>query len=179
VIVAVLLPIVWLATAYRSLTARQDRLATESESARTKLAEYNRIATDLPRLLEDLKDVERSRANLLSKLYAKQDILALLDQVREQASRRNLEITNVSPSLNELLQLNEQMKASSDPLFLTVTIALEGDFVAFGRFLRRLETEPYFRGVNLAEARTRRDSPESTHLTISFRALLGYAGGAG
>jgi hypothetical protein len=163
----------WYFVAYAPTSSSIKTVNDEITAAEGQLADYNRIASSLPSVLENDRNLEAERRNLNSSLYAKSDVLALFRQLTQDAESYDLKLVQISPPVSELLELNRQATINNNPLFLNITLDFEGQYVKFGQFVGGLETKPYFRSVKACLIRCQPIEPPRTDLSLSFRALLG------
>ena len=127
----------------------------------------------LPRFLEENKQLERQRGRLNSSLFAKDDILKLFDHISEEASGYDLRLVEITPPVAELLELNRQATDANTPQFLNITLHFQGNFVNFGQYVSTLEEKPYFRAVNSCVVRGGQTIQPAVDLSVSFKALIG------
>lgn len=173
-----LLTIAWLAGIYLPWRKESLRTSVEIAEARAQLATIEQTMKTLPDFLEKNKELEKLRSQLNSALYAKSDILHLLDDIKSDAARHGLTVEEIAPPIEELLKLNTVMEGGDAPLFLNLTVYVTGGYEAFGRFVERLEQEPFFRGINSCEIAAFADPSKPVRYGVGFRALLGGGGEA-
>lgn len=177
VVGALVLAALWYVVAYRPGSRKLQAIHEDTIATERKLAEYHKIVNELPSILEADRKLQAERRLLNSSLYAKGDVLALFQQLTQDAAAYDLNLVQISPPISELLELNRQATADNNPLFLNVTVDFEGQYLKFGRFCGNLETKPYFRAVRSCQMRSRPASP-TVDLSLSFKALLGTTEGA-
>jgi Tfp pilus assembly protein PilO len=163
----------WYALIYRPNEAKYETLKADLISIREKIDDYNRTMDRLPEFLKTQSELAKFRSELNNKLYATSDILTLLEELHGKAENFGLEITEITPPISELLQLNNASRIPGEPQFLNLSLRLTGDYVNFGRFVSRLEKAPYFRGVRNCQIRSSYDDPGDIHFYLSFKSLLG------
>jgi len=117
--------------------------------------------------------LEKFRQELNSALIAKQDILELFRELDRQAGKRNLEIREITPPLEELLMLNSVASTPGQPEFINITLKMEGSFRDFGEYLAYIENAGFFRGINQCGASIGSPDQHGLDLMVEFRALLG------
>ncbi len=163
--------LVWIPHARKTQAA--DRLAEET---RRQLAEAQQFTLQLPAFMDTQERLQAQRIDLNSRLYAAADIMALLRELRDQAAELNLRVIEITPSIDELLRLNQALTRSSEPQYLNIEILLSGEFVSLGEFVRHIEHEEYTRGINRCIMSGARDGSEPLQMQFGFRALLGTGG---
>lgn len=171
--VCVAMTVAWLLVAWYPQTTRSQKLQTDQAAAETELTDFRTTMEQLPQFLAARRKLEETREQLQSSLFAKDDILKLLDHINKSADELGLEVVDINPPISELLKLNRSSFDPTDPNFLNLTYQVQGDFVPFGRFVQGLEKESFFRGVNACSIHGSRDHSTPTTYTLGFRALLG------
>jgi hypothetical protein len=164
---------VWYVVLALPLRDQKRTIAADIAAAQAQLDDIDRTMKDLPEFVRRSEDLERFRRDLNSSLFTKTHILDLIDQLQRHAHSQHLRVTEVSPPVEELILLNRQMLAAETVPFLNLTVSLQGDYVAFGRYVGWLEAQPFFRGVNHCRIAGTRESVETPVYIIGFRALLG------
>ncbi|MBD3402097.1 hypothetical protein GF420_04315 [candidate division GN15 bacterium] len=172
-LLAVGMVVAWFMTAYRPMQQKQSEARTHQAELESRLDDYQRTAADLPRLLERHKELERSKVLLESKLFAKADLLELFEKLEGEARMAGLSLYDITPPVEELIRLNARSRNSAEPLFLNLSVVLDGRFIEFARYLRAIENEPFFRGVNGCSIRAGKNPGDDIRCTIRFKALLG------
>lgn len=153
----------------RSLASESNEVA----NALRQLADYNRTVQELPGFLTANEKLEADRRELNSSLYAKNDIMDLFHQLTADAQNHSLKLVQITPPVSELLELNRLATADNAPLFLNLTLDLEGDYVDFGRFIGDLESKPYFRSIKACVIRGAQPPVRTIDMSLSFKALIG------
>ena len=152
---------------------------SEHHSKRSDTARLERQLNDLlaivvriPEYTETRKALMAEAENLQSTLYAKNEIMEMLDLLDREASRNGLKITEITPPVDELLDLNRTTRPD-EPLFLNITLAVEGRYVGFGRYVNQLEKAAFFRGVNHCHIVRPREDDRPLNISLGFKTLLG------
>lgn len=171
--VAVIVVIIWFFAAYRPLHSRLQEADVRHTSLRHQLDEYHATARELPNLLERQKELLQSKAVLESKLYAKANILSLIDDVKKAARSTGLSVYDITPSMEQLLQMNQHARSSTEPLFLNVSVTVDGRFTDFGAYVAKLEQEAFFRGITRCSVYSGKNPGDKVRCTIAFKAILG------
>ncbi len=166
----------WFLFLYTPIHKQRQQLALEIQKAQQQLDDYNRIMSELPRFVRLSRQLEQKRSELNTNLFAKDDILRLFEQLDTQARQQRLEITEITPPVEELLLLNRMVPDSTTPQFLSLTLKLKGDYVDFGKFLKIVEQSNYFRVINRCKITGSRGGDVNLRFELSFNALLGNFG---
>jgi hypothetical protein len=164
---------IWYALVYLPGTDQRAQLRLEIAEAERQLDDFNRTMKELPGFLKISRSLESLRHDLNSSLYAKSDILELFRQITQDAVTHNLKVLEISPPVEELLQLNRTSGDTLQPQFLNIRLDMSGRYVDFGKYITRLESTPYFRAINRCHIRGDRTPTAELDMTISFRALIG------
>lgn len=172
-LVAVGLILAWYFLAYTPNRTRLASLSSEVSSAETQLNDYKATAAQLPALIAASTSLATEKRRQLGVLFGKSEVLRLIDEVRREARARGMTVADIEPPVSELLALRETADKPGEPLFLTVTIRLKGDYIGFGQFVERVESLPYFRGVTHCSIIGPADQSNPPLYSVGFRALLG------
>ncbi|HUV30271.1 MAG TPA: hypothetical protein VMY05_04150 [Acidobacteriota bacterium] len=173
VCVGMVLLCLWAILVYRPLDREHGQVLQQVADVEAQLTDINRTLARLPEFLAVSSQLEESRLHLQSSLYAKRDILKLLERITDQAEEHGLTLTEIIPPVNELLELNRIVAQPDEPQFLNLVLRLNGSYRGFGRFVGGLESAPYFRGINSCQIVSSRDVNRKVTFSVGFRALLG------
>ncbi len=155
---------------------QKKQMSTEQiKQAERQLADYERIRTELPAFLATSQNLGTVQEEMVSKLYAKGDIIALFEELQRRSGAHGLVLAEIRPSVEELLELNALAPSPDNPMFLHITLRFQGGFEDFGRYVNSLENEHYFRGITLCQVQ-KHEEANGLHHILSFKALLGSAG---
>jgi len=171
-----LLLLVWFFTVFVPFQKNKKLAEANAIEAQSQLDDFNRIMVEIPHFLETSKNLSETKSDIKSKLYAKEDILKLFDQLEKVSLAKNLEVTEFEPSISELLQLNSIITDTENPLFLNIGMTLEGNYKEFGLFIQEIESMPYFRGINKCTIMKTEEDKNRLRLIFGFKALLGDLG---
>jgi len=163
----------WFTLIYAPFTVQREELKNRSASSVATLDDYDQTMEELPRFLQQANNLRAFRDELNSKLYAKSDILKLFERIATDAIDYDLTLVEITPPIEELLELNPTAGNNDEPQFLNVTLNLRGQFVDFGKYLNHLESAPYFRQVSACYVRGKKLLQPDLDMSITFRALIG------
>lgn len=172
-VIGIAIACIWFFTAYVPYHREKQMADGRIADANSQLADFQATIAELPRIMSERESLLSRKRDLDSKLYTKEDVLQLFDSLEEDALRWNLKITEITPPIEELLYLNSIVADSSLPQFLNIGVCIEGDYVAFGRFIAGVESADYFRGINRCKILSRSDTDTKITLHVDFKALLG------
>ncbi len=174
--IAILMIAIWMIAGY--LPVRNERTALNAQivQAEAQLTDFNLTIAQLPQIIAAREDLALKLQALNSKLYAKGDVLKLLDQLRHDASQYNLAVTEIVPSVGELLEINRHIPENGEPQFLNVSMRMNGDYLKFGQFVLFLEKAVYFRGITACQISRSTTQNDALSLTLGFKAQIGASG---
>lgn len=165
--------VLWFFFVYTPASENLSSERNEVEKALRQLTDYSRTIRELPEFLTANEKLEAVRRELNSSLYAKNEIMDLFHQLTADAQNHDLQLVQISPPVSELLELNRQASADNAPLFLNLTLDLQGHYVDFGRFIGDLESKPYFRSIRNCSIRGAQTPERTIAMLLSFKALIG------
>lgn len=163
----------WFFGAYVPYHKAQKQKISQIAEAQKQLLDFQQTISELPRFIERHKNLLTMRKDLDSKLYTKKDVLKLFARLREEADRKGVEVTEITPPIEELLYLNTIIPDSSQPQFLNIGLKVEGDFINFGKYIQVVEGAEYFQGINGCRIFSHGDDNSKVSILFDFKALLG------
>ena len=175
-IVVVLFCSLWFFLVFLPLYKERKKYTSEITAVKNQRAEFDKLMDELPEYVRTGRDLEQKKKALKSSLLVKEEILKLLDRLDRQARREKLVITEISPPIEELLQINNIIPDSDQPQYLSINLKLHGGYLDFGRFVEEVEQSEYFRRIRDCKIIGHRSDREELILQISFEVLLGYQG---
>jgi hypothetical protein len=143
------------------------------KDARQKLSDFQETIKLLPEFVKMRNELAKRKNELNSNLYTKENILSLFEKFYLMADKYRVNIVEITPPIEELLQINRIVPDSVGLMFLNITIRVEGDYRDFGRFIGGLEGEPFYRGPNSCSVVGTNDRRYNTQYIIGFKSLLG------
>jgi Tfp pilus assembly protein PilO len=173
IILGVAITVLWLFAAFIPTYRSHLRVEIETAEAQLQLTDFENTLNRLPEFIKGYNELQSTRKNLTAKLYTKDDVLRLFDRLYLEAGERNLTITEITPPIEELLSLNKQIGNPTKPLFLNISVRMEGGYGDFARFVRAIERSDFYRGTNLCQIIGARDELFHLRQVYGFKALLG------
>jgi Tfp pilus assembly protein PilO len=167
--------VILLCVAFVLLPAQQrnSELKQQISALRQQLEDYETTMSAIPRFVAARQQLAGRRRHLIDRLYGKEEVLALISHLERRAGDHRLTLVEVTPPVPELLKISRAHADRNEPLFLNLVLRLEGDYIDFGRFVRRVESDEYFRGVNRCRISSDDSRDGRLALLLGFRALLG------
>lgn len=145
----------------------------EIELAENQLADFTKIMSTLPEFYDSQKEMDEMKARLLSKLIPKKDILKLFDEIEKMARSSNVTITEITPSVEELLHLNRQLPDDNRPQILEIGLKLDGTIYQTGQLIKRIEQEEFYKGLTFCRIYNHLDNYRNSNTHYGFKAILG------
>lgn len=167
----------WVFMIFFPFIGDKNKVMIEIQNSEQQLLEYKQTMKILPEILNRKKEIDLEKKELDSKLYTKADVLKLLDKIKYNAEKTNLTLKEITPPLEELLYLNDIITDSTQPHFLNIGVSLDGDYVNLGKFVKSLENEYYFRGINQCIINSDLKDNREISMYVGFKALLGRVKG--
>ncbi len=142
-----------------------------------QLKDFEQTINLLPKFISEREALKKKKEFLNSKLYTKEEVINLFNRLKDDATRRHLTVTEITPPVEELLLLNSLIPDSAKPQFLNIGVRVSGSYIEFAKFIKKVENEPYFRGINNCRISGSKDINQELDMYIGFKALLGCIGG--
>lgn len=151
-------------------------LESKISEQQIQLLDFEQTIALLPQFINDREQLKEKKEYLNSKLYTKEEVIKLFKHLEEKASDYQLTVSEITPPIEELLELNNQIPDSTKPQFLNIGVYVTGTYIEFGKFIQMIENDPYFRGINICQISGSKDYNQELSLYIGFKALLGGLG---
>ncbi len=164
--------VLWIFLLFFPYVQKNNDISQQIAMTEQKLVDFQKTIDMLPIIIEKRKLLQKEKFSLDSKLYTKAEVLSLFKELEIKAALKNLKITEITPSVEELLYLNSIIPDSTQPQFLNIGLNLSGDFINFGKFVNKLEKEDYFRGINRCIIAGRLEDDREISMYIGFKVLL-------
>ena len=154
----------------------EKQLKSQISDGNAQLTDFEETITLLPKFISERKQLRQRKEFLNSMLYTKEEVISLFKRLKQDASSQHLIVTEITPPIEELLQLNSIIPDSTVPQFLNIGVSVSGSYIEFAKFIKQIEKEPYFRGINQCRISGSKDFNQELKLHIGFKALLGRLG---
>ncbi len=142
----------------------------ESEN---RLSDYRKIMVEFHKQFDNHKELLKRKTELISRLYSKNDIIRLFGELTAKSSKYDLDILEFSPSVEELIKLNQTFAEADQPLHLNITLKMRGRVPSAGKFIGDIESQNYYKGFNYCSIRNTTDNNPFSEIAYSFKAILG------
>ncbi len=163
----------WFLLALLPYYSKHRLIDNQVTEAKQKLADYRNTILLLPEFVKTRNELAQKKAELNSSLYTKENILNLFEKFYLLADQNHVRIVEITPPLEELLQINRIIPDSIGLMFLNITLRIEGGYQDFGRLVSALEVEPFYRGPNHCSIVGTYDRRLAIQYHIGFKSLLG------
>jgi len=164
---------IWGITLFKPRFDENNRLKAELSSAKIKLDDYNKTLTEFQKQFEVHQDLLKQKEHLLSRLYTKDDIIRLLDELLVKSSDYGISITEITPSVEELIALNKAAVDDNQPIHLDIAIKMKSRTINTGRFIKNIESQNYYKGFNFCTISNSDLNNPNSDVYYSFKAILG------
>jgi hypothetical protein len=141
----------------------------------TRLAEVQKAMASFPQELGTNREIKLMREIDLSRQYSREQLLTLFDQMRQYAYRENLAVLEISPSVEELLELNRNLARKKEFPQLNLTIRLNGSFRNLAQYIKNIESEEFYLGTNFCQIAAPTSGQGNPDMTYGFKAILGIS----
>lgn len=168
--------VLWFFLIYSPYLQNKDHFVNEIQNANIKLADFEQTINKLPDYIARRESLKKRREYLNSNLYTKEEVLNLFNQLKDKAARHNLYVSEITPPVEELLYLNSIVPDTNRPQFLNIGVHVTGSYIDFGKFVKTIEDQAYFRGINNCRISGSRDYNSQLDMYVTFKALLGRIG---
>jgi hypothetical protein len=148
-------------------------MKAELVEVESKLADYQKILAEFNRQFKEHQILQEKKEYLLSRLYTKEDIIKLFDDLNAKSKYYNVRVVEFSPSVEELIELNKQLVASDQPTHLDIIIKMRGQMPNVGKFIGDIETQNYYKGFNSCHVSNTNELNPLSDVKYSFKAILG------
>lgn len=173
---AVILISLWFFLLFTPYVQEKKSLKIKITDEKSQLQDFQQTINLLPKFMTERKLLKQRKEFLTSKLYTKEEVINLFSCIKDNAAAKNLIVTEITPPIEELLYLNSIIPDSTRPQFLNIGVSVSGSYIEFAKFIKKIENEPYFRGINACRISGSKDFNQNLELYIGFKALLGRIG---
>jgi len=172
-LVGVVLVVAWIFLALLPHFQEYNTAKIQIADANQKLADFQQTILLLPDFVNTRNELARRKAALNSSLYTKENILSLFEKFYLLADKNQVEIIEITPPIEELLQINRITPDSIGLMFLNISLRIEGAYKDFGKFVSTLENEAFYRGPNHCNVVGTYDRRFNVQYHFGFKSLLG------
>lgn len=149
------------------------KLKVSVVDAERQLADLKNVIRQVPEYYDMQQKMIEEKQLLISKLYSKKDLLKLFDEFADKAHLHDLELVEISPSLQELLELNKMPPGENSPRILDITLKFRGTLSDAGRFIEEIEKQNFYKGLNHCRISNPVQKRAYSDISLGFRAVLG------
>jgi Tfp pilus assembly protein PilO len=142
-------------------------------AANGNLDDFRKTMLQFPEYFDHEKEIFQTKKLMVSQLYTKENLIKLFDELKTQALQADLNLLEISPSVEELLALNHQLPSDSQVQQLNLIIRLNGNFRNLGKFIKAIEAERFYQGINFCKIAGTSEGETAPEMALGFKALLG------
>jgi len=154
-------------------TQERNDLKVSVAESEVRLTEMKQIMLQIPDYFAMQQNMAREKHMLISKLYSKDDLMKLFDEFARKAHLNKLELVEISPSLEELLEINQTLPDENSPRMLDITLKLRGTLRSSGQFIAEIEKQNFYKGLNFCRIANPVDKRPFSDVSFCFKAVLG------
>ncbi len=163
----------WYFVFLKPASSKRTQLQIELQERNYQLTDFRRTLAEFPDYFKAQKELLREKNRIIAQLYARDDLRRLFDEINNKCNTHNVTLMEIAPSVEELIMLNRQLPEDGQPFPLNITVKVKGHMPAAGKFIREIENEEYYQGTNYCTIRNTEKNMPKSHVTFSFRAILG------
>jgi len=149
------------------------KLQSSLYDANAQITDFHKIMMIAPEFYKNHENIKRQKLQLSSQLYSKKNLLSLFDELEDRAKTNNLEVIEFTPSVEELLRINHLLPEDNKPQTLNMVITLKGRLYDIGNFVKGVETENFYQGVDFCRILNTVDGQVNSNFVYGFKAVLG------
>lgn len=149
------------------------KLRSSVDESERQLADLRNVIVKIPEYCNMRQKMLEEKHLLISRLYSKDDLIKLFDEFAGRAHLHDLELVEISPSLQELLELNNVSPDANSPRMLDMTLKFRGTLSNAGRFIEEIEKQSFYKGLNHCRISNPVEKRPLSDISLGFRAVLG------
>ncbi|MFH2035794.1 MAG: hypothetical protein ABIJ45_05270 [Candidatus Zixiibacteriota bacterium] len=157
----------------KPLLNQKNMLKVELETANATLNDYQNILKEFNLQFQAHQELLKQKEHLLSYLYTKDDIIRLFDELLLKSSNYGITITEITPSVEELIALNKTIADENKPIHLDIALKMKANTINAGKFIGEIESQKYYKGFNFCNINNSDFNDPFTDVHYSFKAILG------
>lgn len=158
-----------------ALHKERQSIKLETTQLQVKLLDYQTTMLTINSYLNKRKELSVRRQLLSIGLYNREEVLALVNALVAMASNEGARVREISPSVEEILELNNHAPGDESPQYLEMAVRVSGSLSSAGRFMKQLENSPLFVQLRKLTVIEREKGFVPADYTIRFNAILGSA----
>jgi len=171
----ILIILLWFLFLISPLREKRKEIRSACSEAQTRLEDIRNTMVQFPRHFTKEKAMEQEKQRLMTQLFSKDDLIRLFGDLQNIAQSHDLTIMEITPSIEELLQMNSRALQDNLPQPLDISVKLGGRFPDIGEFINVVENEKFYHGVNICKIVAASDGGYPM-AEFGFKVILGEAG---
>lgn len=152
---------------------RQNEIEVKLAETRNRIDDFKRIMHQFSEYFDAHLEISGARASLISKLYSKADLLKLFECIEQKISNNDLQLIEISPSVEELLALNRKFADDNHLQPLDIIVRWRGSLQNTGSFIEAIEAENFYQGVNHFKISNPAEGRPYSDIEYGFKVILG------
>lgn len=173
--IAVTLPVLllWFLFMMSPQMKKKNEIKASVAEAEKRLDDFKRTMREFPGYFNARQRLLQERISLVSKLYSKEDLVKLFDEMEKKSIKHELTLVELSPSVEKLLALNRNMPEENQPRLLDIVVKARGHLKNIGLYIKEIESGAFYKGLNYCRISNPAEYREFSDVSYSFRAILG------
>jgi len=167
-----LIVVLWFLFLISPLTIKRQEIKASYSEALSKLEDFRITMIEFPEHFANQKEMEKKKELIMSQLFSKEDLLRLFGALQKKASDFNLVLLEITPSIEELLAMNSQALQNNLPRPLDITVKLNGRFSDIGEYVKSVEAEKFFHGMDFCKISSTSEGHASPSIDFGFKVIL-------
>ncbi len=171
--ISIIMIAVWYILLVQPTRQKYAKINTDLYDSYTQIKDFKKIMMTAPEFYKKHDRIKQQQLHLSSQLYSKENLLSLFDELENRAKSNNLNVIEFTPSVEELLRLNQILPDENKPQTLNIVIRLDGRLIDIGTFVKGIESESFYQGVDFCNISNSLDGKINSNFTFGFKAVLG------
>lgn len=152
------------------------KIRLDLQTANQQFQDFENIVMSAPEFYKTHEKIRLQKEHLASQLYSKENLLSLFKELEDRAAKHNLKVIEFTPSVEELLIMNRLVLDGDNPQTLNIVVTLSGTLQDFGDFLKGVESQNFYQGVDMCRISNSVDGQKNSNMIFGFKAVLGTLG---
>lgn len=171
--ISIIMLAVWYILLVQPTQQEHTKINIEITDAQTQIKDFKHIMMIAPEYYKNHDRIKQEKMRLSSLLYSKDNLLSLFDELESRAKTNNLRVVEFTPSVEELLRINHLIPDESKPQTLNIVITLKGRLQDLGAFVKGVEAENFYQGVDFCIITNSLDGQKNSDFVYGLKAVLG------
>ncbi len=169
----ILTTVAWFVFLFRPALHKKYSLSASIQESSQRLDDISRIVLDTPEFYRKYKELLSQKKSAESQLYSREDLIRLFADLDSKARSHSLNLTEITPSIEELLLINRNYPGDGEPQILHLSVIIKGYFVDAGEFIGEIEKENFYQGLDFFHIANNTQGNPHSEIQYAFKAVLG------